>query len=188
MGAFFLLAILLYLVVTIIVIAKVKGWRAKSGVIVVAALIPTADILLAQTYMYYRCGQDGGMRVHETVVLKRSELLKTTWEGLNKNENYKREVILDNFPCKPNRECWLLPERYKVIDIREVTIFGIERGGGALIEKSTGKILGESVGYGHRTSWFIGIFFGPEAFDGWRCPTSNGARISIKDAIFTVLP
>jgi hypothetical protein len=122
------------------------------------------------------------------VTLKQSELVKTNWEEFNKGHTYRREIVLHGKPCDVDEDCWLLPERFEVTFTNEKTRFGVRRTHQLFTDKKKRKILGEAIGYGHRTSWFIGMFFGPAAVGGWICSSLADTKTSLKDKIFTVHP
>lgn len=197
MGALFLLVTLIYLIAAIIVIVKAKGWKVKLLWALGFVLLPTYDILLAQAYMYYRCSQDGGVRVYERIFLEKSEIVQISDKDF-KREHWGREISIPGaepervrgesgyFEPNPKFRHWLLPERYYLTDKDEDLLFGVKRGYRAYIDQTRQKVIGERVVYGHKSSWYISLFYGPEAF-GWGCPDSKKVHISdFDDSIFDI--
>jgi len=200
MGALFLLVIVVYSVFGIALIVKTKGWRMKLAATTVLALLPTFDILLAQAYMHYRCSQDGGIKVYETVRLKKSELIQMADKDF-KPEHWNREITslvpgaepklihgrTGYLESNPKFRRWLLPQRYELVDERRETRFGVGQGYRFYIDRTTGKKLGEMLWYGHNNSWFIGMF----GFSGGlgRCPPGETADAisAFKNAVFKIV-
>ncbi len=200
MGALFLLVIVVYSVFGITLIVKTKGWRMKLVAAAALALLPTFDILLAQAYMYYRCAQDGGMRVYETVQLRESDLVvvKSISGDLKKNRKYFQDPKwdmyrqlscekADNYKESGLEICKQLPQRYSLELKREELAFGVDKDIWRYSDQIDGKSLGELIRYGHRNSWFISMF----GFSGWgwSCPPGKVGDISVlRNSIIKIAP
>lgn len=66
-GLAILLIVVLYITLAVWLIVRMKGWRRKAVVGLIAFLLPTADGYLGRRYVEYLCAKDGGLKVYRVV-------------------------------------------------------------------------------------------------------------------------
>lgn len=124
-------------------------WWASGGAALILLLLPTWNILLGRAYMYYRCTQDGGLHVYRHVVIPE--------RYFDANGNPKSEWIRGAENATGSLHCFgrlCFRESYnsdQVLLIRPGS--AVERTSTTFRDAATGRVLGRSVRYYHRT-WY----------------------------------
>lgn len=177
----FVIVSLIYLIIATVVVVKVRGWIKKTVWAIAFALIPTWDILLAEVYMRYRCRQDAGVRVHEMVTVKESELVMAK---CIEKKDYMR--VVKELSKDYHADCLYLPYRYGVVfNDHEPLMFGVFRLYDSFADTNTGKLLGERIGYGYTSGWIISSL-GYRGWSGSCPPYQKGEWQRFFDSIFQI--
>jgi len=66
-GLAILLIGVLYIALAVWLVVRMKGWRRKAVVGLIAFLLPTADGYLGRRYVEHLCSRDGGLKVYRVV-------------------------------------------------------------------------------------------------------------------------
>ena len=208
----FLIGLVAYIWLLVTIVKKFNGWRWRIGVVVVLFLIHAWDIILGRAYLNYRCAQDGGNHVYQTVTINSDEIQwlyrkdaysnnRISATGIyNFNGTYKfddKSYKYDPKNYKYNYENMrypVLPERYKRgwpnANSRQ-TFWGqllkVPKTGTGYYDAATDLLLGERVVYRYwiMHSRFLGLF----RLDGdyEECPEySRSALGELKNSIFKI--
>lgn len=104
-GLAILLIGVLYIALAVWLIVRMKGWRRKAVVGLIAFLLPTADGYLGRKYVEHLCARDGGLKVFRVVKDVEGVLGLAPDRQTLKRTGY-RFIELDRATVEPKRAYW----------------------------------------------------------------------------------
>lgn len=190
-GLAILLIVVLYITLAVWLVVRVKGWRRKAAVGLIAFVLPTADGYFGRKYVEHLCAKDGGLKVYRVVqgvegVLglapNRGTLQRTGYRFIeigraaaDPNRTYRRierlpdERFLEEFDSAPKAkyEIVSMHERISGVVVRYAISDDLVR------DRQSAEVLVRYRRYGGGAGWaerFLGQFTDAGGAGGISCP------------------
>lgn len=104
-GLAILLIVVLYIALAVWLVVRVKGWRRKAAVGLIAFVLPTADGYFGRKYVEHLCAKDGGLKVYRVVKDVDGVLGLAPDRQTLKRTGY-RFIEIDRATVDPKRAYW----------------------------------------------------------------------------------